>query len=1544
MDSKWARRLGRVALAGSLAWVAVGCAEERDPINRVQANALPKSFFVGQKLEDTSDDPEFYIRNTVVDVPYGAAQDGLFTASYAQPVSRIKWEIQEEQLIGRQTYERINDSDHKGSRRTNDGQIVAVFRIEQHFDVRRDYNPGTGEETNTIVENSSDRPWYQRAYMRVDWSQNLVTDGYLVDTLSQIGLYGGVKYTPIQYHISDKNDPNAPVFDAQNSYFDVTTKAFATPQMVDTPWGAFPACYFYGVYPVGNCNPTELTLRLSFKRVVDTDFEPSDWDGNRMEAFGWFYDDRYGFDRNYGVVDQKWHRLAAKHNIWERSHISQKGVGPDGELFAQCNVDYWRDANGDVMKFRFDEGKKQFLTDASTGLPIPDPNGKPFTQTNIATTQLRDAPGNRFKIADQNENKTDDECEFFDGNKKELYAGSRCDTIRNRCTLPLAKRETKTRAWYYAPGSAQDLYSASAGLIEQWNVSLKQAVNAGRYAEAKRLDQNTAAFVNDLGDPLSEADILAREAKKRAPTADEWKAHVEDGAALPKDVREDLFVFCHSPVAEGDHPECGKPGLLARIGDLRYNSMNMIDIPQMPSPWGIMVDAVDPITGEVIAASANEWTQVLDSASKGLIDVIRWRLGEISDAEIQSGQYMKDWFAASKGGAKAFEPDTMTKDEIESRLVSIQADKSFTPSRQVNLNDLRKRDGLRQITNARLREANQQLGAPLDSRYDAAKQALKGTKFETMLMGPEILQAAGLDPNMPAQNLPQQVLDQVSPIRGKDPRMQRWLENMKAQSVASSHSCTVEAPEAEGTYGLARQAAKLFPLPDKNDGDYAAKKHKRDADMWKWAREQMHVAVMLHEVGHSMGLRHNFVSNFDALNFHDEYWQLRTRNGQEKACALEPVTTDLGRLNSYATPHTNGEDCVGPRWVDPVTQAEEDGIVWKWGGSTVMDYPGDITQDMLGLGKYDKAAIRFGYANVVDVDQDTEVHDAKRLDGLDAAGMKREYYLSYLDGFGGITGPIAPGGDIEFHYSQMQDKFQIIRDCAPIDESNPSTSALGSRCQPLRLDHVSIYDMKDDVGPFQTKPFAVDPQNRVRHPYMFGSDEYADHGNIYVHRFDAGADPFEQMQYITSNYENRYVFTHFRRNNVLFNTGGVVGRVEGRVFEKMTGTTKGLGLYLSIYPEFAEVFKNAPGYMQAHALASEKSLETFIRILMRPEPGKYYFPRRQGRSTSLSCDNVNQVTSRTTLQIDDGDRIDCATREPYAPDYVVSPGSGQGRFLHNEYDYNQGYNWSDYQLQVGSFYEKIYVLYYLMEAYNNFLQNSKDDYIDGRSRNLNYASIYPEQMRRLFAALMQGDTMSIAPFVLDSGTGAQGATAAVQYLPWDRYGRPETTNLSYPANAARIDPLIGWEQQYRFLLFGFIYGQTTLTMDWVQQARVWSPGGGRDGITIPAAEQVRYTDPLTGVLYVARNYGTEVYNGRYVPKSTGARMVQYALDTAKEAFDFTEAGNDVVWTHTSAEDASPRCKLASPEACNEARRKIKLYSSNLDLARQLSDFFGTGPL
>src|SRR5262249_48741454 len=154
--------------------------------------------------------------------------------TYAQPMTRIKWVIQEDLLIGRLTYERIDNSDGKGVGAASDnGQVVYVYPIISHFDIRRDYNPTTGEESNVVVENASDRPWNEGKYFRVDWSRTLNTEAFDYDTLSLIGIYGGVHYEPLAYYVNDPESPDAPHFNVEAGYFDVTNKAFAQPGMID---------------------------------------------------------------------------------------------------------------------------------------------------------------------------------------------------------------------------------------------------------------------------------------------------------------------------------------------------------------------------------------------------------------------------------------------------------------------------------------------------------------------------------------------------------------------------------------------------------------------------------------------------------------------------------------------------------------------------------------------------------------------------------------------------------------------------------------------------------------------------------------------------------------------------------------------------------------------------------------------------------------------------------------------------------------------------------------------------------------------------------------------------------------------------------------------------------------------------------------------------------------------------------------------------------------------------------------------------------------
>jgi hypothetical protein len=1491
MHSRFIRWVGLLALTCVFYGAATGCAQSRDPINRVQALALSKHFFVGANLSDPSDDPEYYFGTRVVDEPYGVGQTFELFQSWGS-VSRMKWEIQETKLVGRLTYDRIQNSDYYGSKSTNSGQVVAEFAISSHFDIIRDYNPQTGEQLNVIVENTTDRPWYEREYFRVDWSQNLVTDSYDFDPFAIATGLEGVKFDPLQYFVQDPNDPNAPVFDTDHGYFDVTTKLFATPQTVDTPYGTLPICllspgFFGGQSPSYTCNPSEITVRLSFKQVVDTDYEPEDWTGQKMEAFGWFAVDRYGYERNYGILDDSWHRFAAKYNVWQKSHV-------DG---TQCAIDYWRDANGNIQNYAVDD-QGSFLTDATTGLPIPAANGQPFTKSAVGQDVHRDL----------DKDGTEDECQFLDANNNVVSPGSRCDEFTNKCDIPLYLRQSKTIPLYYGPTAPPDMFASSAHALNSWNIGVKRAMQIGQAVEAKRVGQDASGFVT------SEADLIADQA---------------NGTTVP-----DIFVLCHNPVIAGDPAACGATGLLARLGDLRYNFVDVIKNPQNPSAWGVMDDFDDPVTGEKVQSSINVWDYQTDLASQSVEDLLRWINGEISDAQIANGQYLNQWLQATKLSTAQYSPAVLSSHEIQSRLNSI--DRSIA-----KLNGLPAGKLAPQIA-ARLASTNlaQAMGPSMDAQLEATRTQLLGSQFEAKLLSPEILQAAGLDPSQPFAGDPT-TLNMASPLRGQSLQLKRWTRQALDKAYRIKGACVMdgEQPEPDSLVGMARQAASLFPLPAQNDPSYAAKLYSRNQALHQWIREQFHMSVIAHEMGHSMGLRHNFTGSQDSLNYHPEYWQLRTRNGAEKAC---PDAT---------TPHTDGTECVGPRWIDPVTDQETNGLIWKWASSTVMDYPGDQTQDMNDIGAYDKAAMRFGYANVVDVDN--QMKFAQLPDG--STGGSGADYINALDGFGGIFGQTIG----QNHYSQYNDKYGILGKCSPRQGwTGDAKDPLAQQCSGPDLDYVAERDMrtvpKIDQSTLATRPdlvanFAVDKQNRVRHPYMFGSDEFA-YGNMPNLRFDTGADAYEQMQFWISTYENRYIFDNFRRDRVMFNTAATLDRTWGRRWEGITWMTKALALGVELLTQPGNDPTTQAGSLMPMALGSADGLNMFIRAMTRPAPGTYIVTNAAPGVAPNDWGGAWQLGMANSLT-------------PPPSQINVALGSGEGRFLHNDYDYTQGYWWSDYQKQVGSFYEKEIAPMALTEAYNNFVSNSEDDYIDGRYKNLSYVSLYPNQIRRLFANLMATNSatqinqsgavaqiFTVAPYAMPkvSTQGAANPLTSTQYLAWDKYDPTDssTTSLQYPTGAVLLDPLVGWETQYPALINLFWFGPTALNMDLVDQLRIFSPGDAAT-LSIPEAAQVRFRDPISGIEYAAKNYGTEWVNpaiGFQVSKSIGARMIQHANYLAGLAYQTTGPADPVTGELTYATDSNGApIPLATAEGTNAAYF-LKGYTANIDVTRQLTYYLGYGPI
>jgi len=1342
-----------------------GCAEERQPINRVQPDVLTKEFFVGN-LVDPDDDPEFFMRNTVIDVAAGAGADGLFTSSDAQPVSRVRFEITEKLLIARLTYELVDNTDGKGARRTNDGQIVASFEILSHFDVQRDYNAQTGEQTNVVVENTSDRPWNERKYFRVDWSRNLVTDAYDLDTLSQLGIYYGVEWAPVAYYVNDPESADRPVFDHERGYFDVTHKALASPLVIeDEYWGNFPACWLIGDFPTTNCNPSEITLRQSFLRVADSDYEPLAIDGRMMDMFGFFTMDRYGYDRRYGVVDDDWRRFATRWNFYERSHV---------EPTLECNTE--------------------------------------------ATTPIGSDPHR-----DDDQSGTEDECEGVGG-------GSKCDAVVGECTIPLRDRTIRPIAWHINAEFPPDLFEGTAEALEAWNRSMRVAVVAGRLAECRRTGESGCE--QTLGWP------------------DRWSDDYDPpkGDASPAEVP-DIFVLCHNPVDPelGDAEACGPAGTSPRLGDLRYNHMTIVDDVEFMAPWGIMMDAEDPLSGEKISGSVNQWAFVLDRNASSLVDILALLNGEIEADAFLEGQNVEDWVKANQPGGPAERHNPMSAEELSSRLGAFdpevmepyfanmpQAKPGMPPAgrRAMHLENL--------LEQGRLGPGNSALAARLGT--------LRHTPLEAQMASPEMVQQVGFDPTVPPTA---EAIDRASPFGRMNPTMRRAEARAKRQGLAARHSCRVEAPEADYLLGMAKQAKELFPSPDPEDLD-AVNAHRKE--VYDWARRETSKGVMAHELGHAMGLRHNFAASFDSMNYDLPYWQLRTQNGSVMD-DCEPGETD-------------GASCIGPRYKDPITDVEIEANLSRYATTSTMDYPGDQNQDMLVTGSYDRAALRFGYGGVVDV----WAADGLSVDGS-GAGQSKAFELSAFTTSPGLFGvyylpPVDPFDAYVFrHYSTYQREYELLGECSASDDED---AVLGQKCNGAPMDVVDYRDLSDfapdpDYAQFSwgNQPKAVDPSGRVRRGYMFSSDEYSDSGNVPSFSNDAGADAYEQIRFLESAFENRYIFDYFRRNRVQFTSEGTTARVQGRYLDNLQLIAKAyfFGAVLDGDPAqpVAEFLED--GNFGSLAVGSTLAFDLFARIMTRPDPGYYCI--------AGACGGVQPWGVEEDIYVADwAPQPDVLQEGGYYYDFSV--GLGDGRYLHNDYDYSQGYFWGDYQSQVGSYYDKVWALYYLGESFDSFISNSKEDFVDSRYKNVNFATVYPNQMRRLFANLLTGDYSTYAPWA----TPPQGASETPPILlEYPRWYDPTDVGTR-PVGSLLVDPNYGWNTQVYAMVWGTMFFPTNWSNQWVHDARIAVLS--TDEVNWPEAETYRFFDPRTGLTYRAHKTGTEDLLGKIVQIGTGARSLEWA--------------------------------------------------------------------
>lgn len=284
-------------------------------VSLVDGPYLDKTILNSEYQKQGVSPEQWYYRMTVVDAPANSQALSVAEGHRLHP-ELIRFEITKDMLIGFRAFASVLDADrefHKGVARYYRGAPVVAFAIIEHVDLSSDAKP---------------KPWYERQYIRVDWSKNLVAQ--LTRNDINEGVLSPLLDNEATYLIDNSwaAHPKRPRFNHQ--YIDFTTRH---------PVGASLAAKegTYGLPFKDDTAASVIDIRHFFLKKTSSDFQPLYYPDNVAlgskqiainKRFGFF---RTGLDgrniHNYKTGDASGGIVNATiFNIWQQTKT------PDGQV------------------------------------------------------------------------------------------------------------------------------------------------------------------------------------------------------------------------------------------------------------------------------------------------------------------------------------------------------------------------------------------------------------------------------------------------------------------------------------------------------------------------------------------------------------------------------------------------------------------------------------------------------------------------------------------------------------------------------------------------------------------------------------------------------------------------------------------------------------------------------------------------------------------------------------------------------------------------------------------------------------------------------------------------------------------------------------------------------------------------------------------------------------------------------------------------------------------------------------------------------------
>lgn len=860
-----------------------------------------------------------------------------------------------------------------------------------------------------------------------------------------------------------------------------------------------------------------------------------------------------------------------------------------------------------------------------------------------------------------------------------------------------------------------------------------------------------------LSENFPQDDLLLQAARDAIA---QWNVAAQTGVrtAQGKDDVPDVFVLCQNPVQTGDPEACGAPGFSPRIGDLRYSTLHWVDPETLEGLLGYGPSASDPLTGETIAGKAYVYGAAVNTYASYAVDIIRYFNDDLEFDALVTGTYFSD--------------------EIKQRLAGETPVTRPDPSlERVPVERSMQRRGRPERPNRRTRDLRPFDPSAVERRLEKARDA----GLNSRLLSTEMKRALEHSAGRPFDELSP---EQQDPTRHASPEAMKRRGRMRAAARARGVDfADMIAPDVQG---MVRKYA------GRTDYD----------QMWRELRAEVFASTAEHEVGHTLGLRHNFQGSYDSLNYFDKYWELREETlGDAPAGNLAEIYQGVN-----------------------LTEAQHEGHMRQQQYSSIMDYGYSWQNDIMGLGKYDQAALIFGYT----------------AGSYRVAGPQCERYDSVADG----TGCIAKvPGYVEVFKKRKDDLGQAgeLLDRGELgftfdDAGLPSVNILERfHYTTLALAFPSLDDLKADGREYIRYADYLDgksePNRRIKVPYSFCSDEW-ESGLISCHVFDQGADPFEVTLSRIHDYRAYYPFVNFKRDRIGFFEWDPLDSYFWRVFLPLSDYFQ--SWYLAPYGD-------DPLFDRTYDLAIHSGFSLIGEALATPPYGSF-------------CANPDdQLVWRSTEPNVQGQvyETDCIDQDDT---YEIEPGVGRRPF--SRYDAEVGYYFSDKPQEAGHYWTTLAAAWAMFDP---------DAYVVGSEGDTGFYSIsfydwFDNELERLVGDLLSENYARFAPRarIMDGDERRLELTYAPAAPLYDgdteAYYNAETgerlPDEGIEGMAVQTEPTFSLATD--MLFYGFLYTTFAYSTRFNDSLNIFRPGNDATvEIDTRVSERIAFTDPTSGIQYAA---------------------------------------------------------------------------------------------